>query len=84
MSGCESQTFQNFTQDRFDRLAQKAAGSGIAIGGNQGQASQDGVTLRWTFDPANSTLDIECVDAPFFVRCGMINGKIRDLVDSCP
>jgi hypothetical protein len=84
MSACATQTFQNFTQARFNCLVQKAASSGIVIGGNEGQASQDGLTLRWKFDPVNQTLDVQCMDAPFFLQCGTINGKIHDLLDSCP
>jgi len=84
MSDCATQTFQNFTPARFNCLVQKAAGSGIVIGGNQGQASKDGITLSWKFDPTNQTLDIQCLAAPFFLSCGTINGKIHDLIDSCP
>lgn len=84
MSSCATQTFSNLTQARFDCLVQKAASSGIVISGNEGQASKDGITLRWKFDPAQQTLDLQCMSAPFFLSCGDINGKIHDIVDSCP
>jgi hypothetical protein len=80
---CANQTFENFTQARFNCLVQKAATSGIKIDQNEGQLSQDGITVRWKFDPDEHTLDIQCLDAPFFLSCGTINGKIHDLVDSC-
>jgi hypothetical protein len=84
MSACATQTFQNLTQARFNCLVQKAASSGIVISGNEGQASKEGITLRWKFDPTNQTLELQCMNEPFFFSCGDINGKIHDLVDSCP
>jgi hypothetical protein len=83
MAGCETQTFSAITQARFDCLVLKAQASGITITGNSGEASKDGVTIRWEFDPTGQTLELQCTDAPFFVPCGMINGKINELVDGC-
>ena len=84
MSACATQTFENLTQARFDCLVQKAASSGIVISGNEGQASKEGITLRWKFDPASQTLELQCMNEPVFFSCGDINGKIHDIVDSCP
>lgn len=84
MAGCAAQTFSGMTQARFDCLIQKATTSGISISGNAGQASRDGVTIRWLFDPIAQTLELQCMGAPFFVSCGTVNSKIHDLVDSCP
>lgn len=84
MAVCAAQVFSGITQQRFDCLMQKAAASGISINGNQGQASHSGVTVSWSFDPISQTLELQCLAAPFFVSCGMINGRLHDLVDSCP
>jgi hypothetical protein len=84
MPNCATQTFTGITQSRFDCLVQKATASGISLAGNAGEASKDGVTIRWLFDPVAQTLELQCVSAPFFLSCETINGKIHDLVDSCP
>jgi hypothetical protein len=83
VQGCASQRFVNVTAERYNCLIRKAAASGIAIEGYEGQLSRDGITVRWKFDPVSHLLDIECLAAPFFLSCGTINGKIHDFVDSC-
>jgi hypothetical protein len=83
MSSCPTQLFENVTPTQFDCLSQKASAAGINISGNAGSATQDGITVEWTFDPAAATLSIQCTSAPFFVPCGTINSKISDLVQSC-
>lgn len=83
MSACATQTFQAITQARFDCLVHQAVGLGIAISGMEGQASKDGITVRWKFDPASQTLELQCLDSPFFLSCGLINSRIHDLVDGC-
>jgi hypothetical protein len=87
MSSCATQTFSGITPARFQCLTQKAqAATGIKITGNSGEASKDGVEIRWLYDPAGQTLELQCTKAPapIFISCGIINGKIHDLVNSCP
>jgi hypothetical protein len=85
MAGCATQTFTGITQARFDCLVQRVqATTGIAISGNAGSAGEDGVTIRWEFDPVGGTLELQCMSKPFIISCGTINGKIHDLVDACP
>ena len=84
MAACATQTFTGITQSRFDCLVQKAQAAGIAISGNSGVASQDGITIRWQFDPGAQTLELQCTGTPFFLSCGTINGEIHNIVDECP
>ncbi len=84
MAACATQTFSGVTQARFECLVEKANAAGISISGNSGQASQNGIAIRWLFDPAAQTLELQCMDSPFFISCGMLNSRIHDLVDSCP
>jgi hypothetical protein len=84
MSSCATQLFDGITQTRFDCLVNKANDAGIAIAGNAGEASQDGVTIRWLYDPAKESLELQCTSAPFFLPCGTINGRIHDMVNECP
>jgi hypothetical protein len=84
MAGCASQTFSGITQARFDCLVQKAQASDLAISGNVGVTSKDGITISWNFDPVSQTLELQCTDAPFLLPCETINGRINELVDGCP
>ena len=84
MAACETQTFTGITQQRFDCLVQKAAAAGIVISGNQGQASQDGITMRWNFDSEKQTIELQCLESPWYAPCATVNSKIHDLVNACP
>jgi len=75
--------FNDFDRSKFDCLVQKATAAGVAIQGDQGEVSKDGITIRWSFDPQTRVLTLQCTDSPFFLPCGTINSKIHDLVDSC-
>ena len=77
---CEVQSFPGVTQDRFDALVEKARASGIALNGLEGSAVKDGITIRWLYDPAAETLELQCTDSPFFIPCAVVEAKIRELV----
>jgi hypothetical protein len=79
---CAKQTFTGLTPDQFTALAAKGAASGLAVSGNQGQATKNGFKVTWNYDPTAGVLEIQCVSAPFLVPCSTINGRIHDLVDS--
>jgi len=84
MPGCEAQTFTGVTPHQFTCIAQKAQEeSGLALSGDSGTVSAQGISVSWTFDPLSLTLTIQCTDKPMFVPCGMLSSKIRDIVDSC-
>jgi hypothetical protein len=84
MAECPIQTFSGITQARFNCLVLKAQATGITISGNAGTATKDGITLRWQFDPAAQTLDLQCTNSPFFIPCELINTKIHDMMNACP
>jgi hypothetical protein len=83
MSACAEQIFNGITNAHFICILGEAQAAGINISGNEGSASQDGITVAWAYDPTAQTLRIHCTSAPFFVPCGMINSKIHDIVDGC-
>jgi hypothetical protein len=56
--------------------------NGLSLSGNAGQASKQGFTVSWSYDPVAKVLEIQCLSAPFLVPCSTINGKIHDLVES--
>jgi len=84
MPGCEAQTFNSVTTQQFAYLAQKAQEeTGLVLAGNSGEASAQGITIKWNFDPASQVLTIECIDKPFLMPCGIISSTIQNLVESC-
>jgi hypothetical protein len=79
---CAAQVFHPVTQEQFGAIAAKAAASDINLAGNSGEVSHSGFTITWAFDPASSTLTIQCTDHPFVVSCGTVNARIHDIVDA--
>ena len=85
MAGCEELVFEGVTAAHTDAFLAKAAQFGMGgLGGKgtSGEATQMGVTVRWHYDEAAKTLAVQCMKAPSLLPCGMINGRIRDAVNS--
>jgi hypothetical protein len=55
----------------------------IAIESDQGEMTERGFRLKWSYDPSVQTLQIECTKKPFVVPCGMVNGRIEDAAAKC-
>ena len=83
MAGCEPQRFTGIGPAAFACLQTKGSAAGVPISGNVGETATMGVTMRWSYDPAAQVLVIECTDAPFFIPCSTITGRIQQLVESC-
>jgi hypothetical protein len=56
---------------------------GIRIESDQGEASERGFTLKWSYDASAEELHIQCTKKPFVVPCGMVNGRIEDAAGKC-
>lgn len=83
MAECAAQQFNNISPAQFAYLMAAAKSQGIAIDGTSGQATQGGITISWSYTADSNTLTIQCLSAPFFLTCGVINAKIRDLIYQC-
>ena len=84
MAGCEVQTFNSVTAQQFACIAQRAQDeTGLVLSGSSGEASAQGTTIKWNFDPVSQVLTIECTEKPFLVPCGIISSTIQNLVESC-
>lgn len=81
MSACALQTFSNITQNLLDCLEAAARSQGYNISGKSGSYTQDGFTVTWNYNPSNETLQIQCIDSPWYVPCSVINGRIHDLAE---
>ena len=56
---------------------------GIRIESDQGEATERGFTLRWSYDTSEQTLRIQCTKKPFLVPCGLVEGRISDAAAKC-
>jgi hypothetical protein len=56
---------------------------GIDIDSDQGEATERGFTLRWSYDARVQELEIQCTKKPLLVPCGMVNGRINDTAAKC-
>lgn len=56
---------------------------GIRIESDQGEATERGFTLTWSYDANAEELRIQCTEKPFFVPCGLVNGRINDTAGQC-
>jgi len=82
---CEEQVFAGVTSEHTGAFLAKAAQFGMgSLGGKgtSGEATQMGITIRWHYDESAKTLAVQCMKAPALLPCAMINGRIRDAVNS--
>jgi hypothetical protein len=82
MSQCAQQIFQNITPDRWAAIQAKAAQHNIDLSSDSGETTQRGLTFIWAYNSSDATLMIQCLDYPFGLTCGMINGRLHDLIDA--
>jgi hypothetical protein len=79
---CDPQTFEQISPQIWTFMQSEVQKQlGMTITTNSGQATEKGFTVAWTYDPAAQALTITCLDKPFFVPCGIINGQIAKAVD---
>ena len=50
---------------------------GIRIDSDEGEAAQRGFTLKWAYEPAAQTLEIQCLEKPFIAPCSVVNDYIN-------
>ena len=78
---CDPIEFENVTPEKFASLEDKAmAAAGIAVSGDTGEATAEGVTIQWSYDRASQKLTMQCTKKPFVIPCSLIDGKISEIV----
>ena len=85
MAQCEEQRFEGVTGEHFAGFLTKGEELGLpplSGDGHSGEATHMGVKICWTFDEAAQRLTVQCVQAPMLLPCTLINGKIREAVQS--
>lgn len=85
---CDPVIVSPFTQAQFDALVVKVNAAmreqgttGVGASDLTGVIAHGGVTLQWTYDPAKLTLIIQCTKKPFFISCGYVAGKVKELLE---
>lgn len=85
MAVCEEQVFSGVRAEHVSQFLEKGTAfglSGLADAGNSGETSHNGFSLRWHYDPEAGTLLVQCTKSPAFVPCALVNGKIRQAIES--
>jgi hypothetical protein len=54
---------------------------GIRIESDSGEASKKGFTLKWTYNPSEQTLQIQCSKKQFMVPCRVVNNRIKGMAE---
>jgi len=83
MSACAMLSYNNVTPTVWSCGVNAAAQYGVQITPNIGQATPDGFTIAWNYNPGAETLSIQCTDSPFWAPCGLISSKINDAIEAC-
>jgi hypothetical protein len=84
MGSCAKQVFSGITPAKFVCICQQiTAKYGVTLSGDNGQETKSGFTIAWTFGRTTGEFDVQCLDSPIFISCGLINQAIHDLVDGC-
>jgi hypothetical protein len=84
MAACKPITFKGITRLRFKAIRARihAQADWMTILGDRGTAAGFGMTATWNFDEAAQTLTIQCTKKPLIIPERLIEGKIRQLVES--
>jgi len=80
MSTCPAIRLQGITQEKYATLVSTAQSQGLALTGQTGNTSFQGMDFFWEYDPSAETLSIQCTGKPIFVPCSMIESRIRSLM----
>lgn len=80
MSQCPPITFEAMTPEKYASLLQTAQSQGLALTGNTGSTTYQGMTFTWNYDPATQSLTLQCTEKPIFIPCSMIESRIRGVV----
>ena len=77
---CATQVF-TVTPGQFAEIQAQAAAKGLQLATDSGTCEHSGVTVQYAYDATAQTLSLTVLSKPFIVSCGMVNGKLHDLID---
>lgn len=79
---CTRQRFTGITPKVRDILVRLCKAIDVDITGTAGVTEAKGYRFEYLYDPATSTLELQCLKKPFYAPCGSVEKKVRDLVEA--
>jgi hypothetical protein len=77
---CPPLTYTDITAEWMNAVIARITEAGYEAPGFEGQATMRGFTMAWKYDPEAQTLHIQCLNAPWFISCNMVNSRIDQYV----
>jgi hypothetical protein len=81
MPGSSRLTFRGITRSIFKRLRKNALRKGIIVSSPAGEAVKDGVKIQWNYDPSSELLEVECIQAPFWIDSARISKDLQSEIE---
>ena len=81
MSGRSRLTFRGITRSIFNRLRKIASRKGIVVSSPAGEATKDGVKIQWSYDANSELLEVECIQAPFWIDSARISKDLQSEIE---
>jgi hypothetical protein len=82
MSSGSRLTFRGITRGVFRQLKKTAARHGIPVCSHSGEATKDGISIQWNYDPDTESLEVACIRAPFWIDMAQVNRKLCEEIES--
>jgi hypothetical protein len=79
MSHCPAITLSDISVEKYQALLVTAQAQGLALAGEAGSTSYQGMDFTWSYDAGARVLTIQCTEKPIFVPCSMIEARLRAL-----
>jgi len=76
---CPEITIEGIDAALYAKLLAEATAAGAKFDGSQ--ATLGGLAFDWNYDGEANVLHATCLHHPFFATCGIIEEKIRELVE---
>jgi hypothetical protein len=80
MSNCPPITVNDISREQYQALLTTAQAQGLALTGDAGSTTYQGMDFTWSYDAPAQLLTIQCTEKPMFVPCSMIETRIRGLI----
>src|SRR3954466_12986557 len=81
---CEAVTYAGVDSSKWACVKDVVSRSyGLSIDSDVGEASEQGFTLKWRYDPSEQSLVVQCTKKPIFVTCGMVTKRLSDGFQEC-
>ena len=75
--------YENITPQRLAAIEARAQQElGIAISGNEGTATKNGITISWVYDSSDQTLTVGDTRKPWYVPESKIDEELTELVNA--